>query len=80
MNSNIKYRPISYYYEKPDKNLYLFDKIEKTISLSPQEVQNNLLYKNENGECHILYEGRERNGIILGGSTRGSMTIGLLPE
>lgn len=81
MYNNAIYRSAGFYDEKPDKNLYLFDQIEKTISLSPQEVINNVLYKSKyTKECHILYEGKERNGIILGGSSTGNMTIGILPE
>ena len=75
------YKPIGFFNEEtPEEKVKTFNSIETKITFSRQEIQQNLLYKNDKGECEILYEGKERKGLILGGSSSGSKIIGILKE
>jgi len=75
------YKQIGYFNEEtPEEKVKSFNSVESKILFSRQEIMENLLYKNEKGECEILYEGKKRKGLILGGSSSGSMIIGILKE
>ena len=72
--------PIGFFEEGADKKEDIFSRIETKISLSKQEFYEKILYKYENGEVDLLYEGEERKGIIMGCSTTGNSIIGILSK
>jgi len=77
----IKYRPYGFNDKgELEQKVDIFNKIEKKIFLTRDEIKKNLLIKKDNGECWVLYEGREREGVIISSSSNGSMTIGILKD
>jgi hypothetical protein len=70
--------PIGFYEEKSQEKDDIFSRIEAKITLNKQEYYENILYKYDSGEIDLLYEGKERKGIIMGGSTSGNTIIGIL--
>jgi hypothetical protein len=76
-NNNI---PIGFYEEKTTEKANIFSRIETKITFNRQEYYQNILYKFDSGEVDLLYEGKERKGIIMGGSSNGLTIIGLLKE
>jgi hypothetical protein len=76
----MKYQIKTFREENPKQETDIFERIEKKITLSKEEMYKNLKSKNENGECIVMYEGAERNGVIMALSTTGKAVIGILTE
>jgi hypothetical protein len=72
--------PIGFYEEKTPEKEDIFSRIETKITLNRQEYYQNILYKFDSGEIDLLYEDKERKGIIMGGSTSGNTIVGILKE
>ena len=72
--------PIGFYDERTSKKDDIFSRIINEILLSRQEYYKNILYKFDSGEIDLLYEGKGRKGIIMGGSSSGNVIIGILRE
>jgi len=79
--AGIKYRPYGFNDKgELEQKVDIFNKIEAKVFLTRDEVKKNLLIKKDNGECWVLYESKEREGVIISGSSNGSMTIGILKD
>jgi hypothetical protein len=77
----IKYRLCGFYDEEtPEQKAEIFNRIEVKNSLTREEAERDLLLKKENGECWVRYKGIDRKGVIMGGSSNGSMTIGIYKD
>lgn len=72
-----RYNPSGYFEETPADIINI---IENKISISREETQKNILYKYDNGEVDLLYNGEKRKGIIMGGSSNGNLIISLLKD
>ena len=48
-----------------------------TIKLESKEAREKITYKDSDGNCTFLLEGKEVDGIILTITSRGDMTIGI---
>jgi hypothetical protein len=70
--------PIGFYEEKTPEKADIFSRIETKITLNKQEYYKNIIHKFDSGEIDLLFEGRERKGIIMGGSSSGNVIIGIL--
>jgi hypothetical protein len=72
--------PIGFFEDKTPEKEDIYSRIETKITLSKQEYYKNILYKFDSGEIDLLYEGKERKGIIMGGSSSGLTIIGILKD
>lgn len=60
--------------------LDIFKNVEREVSLDPEHAVKDMVYKEYNGSCEIMYEGERREGIILSMSSNGSLVVGLLKK
>jgi hypothetical protein len=72
--------PIGFYELEGEYKEDIFSRIETKITLNKQEYYNNILYKYDSGEIDLLYNGKERKGIIMGGSSSGNTIVGILRD
>jgi hypothetical protein len=72
--------PIGFFEEESKQKEDIFSRIETKITLNRQEYYQKILHKYDSGEVDFLYEGNERKGIIMGGSSSGLTIIGLLKK
>jgi hypothetical protein len=74
------YKLGTYREKEIDKQPDYLSRIEKKISFTRKEIDENLLEKKFNMECVVKYDGKERKGVILSFSTSGNYVIGILKE
>jgi hypothetical protein len=78
--SKYKYAINDTFEEKEPDRPFILDRIETKLHLTRKEVEEKLVYKSENGECEIKYNGEERKGIIMSVNTNGDYVIGIFKE
>jgi len=72
--------PIGFFEGEREQKGDIFSRIENKITLSKQEYYEKILYKFDSGEVDLLLEGKERKGIIMGGSSSGLTIVGILKD
>jgi hypothetical protein len=72
--------PIGFFEDATKQKEDIFSRIETRITFNRQEYYKNVLHKYNSGEIDLLFEGKERKGIIMGGSSSGLTIIGLLKD
>jgi hypothetical protein len=69
--------PIGFYEEERQQKEDIFSRIETKITINRQEYYKNIFHKFDSGEIDLLYEGKEKKGIIMGSSSSGNVIIGI---
>lgn len=65
-------------YEKtvPKKEVLNLDSLS-TISITAEEAKEKITYRDSEGSCVFIHEGKEVDGVILTMSSNGNITIGI---
>lgn len=51
--------------------------IEKVIKLTPSEAKEKITYKDSDGNCLVIIEGKEIDCVILSMTSKGEISVGV---
>lgn len=70
----LKYDDINKPMKKEEAKEIVFNNV---ITITSSEAKEKITYKDSEGNCSLIIDGKEVNGVIITLSSRGDLTIGI---